>query len=91
MDSQTVIISLLSGFVIYVLIELDKKYFSSKEQPVSLSKSSLRIASMISLIVYITVTYFKCSDCKKLTFVPKPVSPSMSSIDQQILREPFNV
>lgn len=82
MDSQTIISSLIAGFIIYVLIELDKKYFTKEE---SKHYSSLRIAATISLIVYVVITYFKCSYCTS----PAPSASTPNSLNQQILNEPF--
>lgn len=87
MDSQTILLSLMSGLVIYILIELDKRYFSKEETQ---TYSSLRIATAISLIVYIAVTYFKCSSCVKTMSKPfNPIVSSSSMANQQILNEPF--
>jgi hypothetical protein len=77
----------MSGLVIYILIELDKRYFSKEETQ---TYSSLRIATAISLVVYIAVTYFKCSACVKSISKPFNQMPSSPSVtNQQILNEPF--
>lgn len=90
MDSQTVVMALLAGFIIYAIIELDKRYLSTEAESKKLS--SLRIASLVALLVYGVVAYFKCSMvCKREVMGMGRSSPSMSaSIDkQQIMSEPF--
>jgi len=91
MDSQTVMMSLVAGALIYVVIELDKRYLSTKEETKSMS--SLRIATLMSLVVYGVISYFKCSvTCSKspLLGIKTPSTSNASSINrQQILTEPF--
>lgn len=86
MDSQTIIFSILSGLIIYIIIELDKKYFSKEENK---TYSSLRIATAIAVIVYIVITFFKCSiKCEKPVKVNVINSP-VSVERQQILTDQF--
>uniref|UniRef100_A0A6C0M128 Uncharacterized protein n=1 Tax=viral metagenome TaxID=1070528 RepID=A0A6C0M128_9ZZZZ len=87
MDSQTISLSLVSGAIIYIIIELDKRYFASKQE--AQSYSSVRIATAIALIVYIAVTYFKCNvSCIKQVMDSNITGGS--SIDKQlILTDPF--
>lgn len=88
MDSQTVMIALFAGFLIYAIIEIDKRYLSPREE--SKNYSSLRIASLMSLLVYGVVSYFKCNiACEKNILGVKSPSSPLSVNRQQIMTEPF--
>lgn len=90
MDSQTVLVSLIAGALIYAVIEVDKRYLSTKQEAQALS--SLRIATLMALVVYAVVSYFKCSvSCSKGALLGmKPATSTPSSVNrQQILTEPF--
>ena len=59
---NTYMSALVAGIIIYIILEFDKKYFNDNEE--SSYYSSLRIASVTTLLVWTYFMYF-CIDTDK--------------------------
>jgi len=68
--SNIYIWSFASGVFIYLLLEIDKKYFNNTEE--SSKFSSLRIAMTVSIVVWLIFVYYLndiiCGTSKSSTF-----------------------
>lgn len=79
LGSNVFIWALLAGLLMYVLLEIDKKYFSENKH--SQHYSSIRISSLVSLIVWTICAYQQNEIIEKV--------PALRIENQKIFTDPF--
>jgi hypothetical protein len=79
LGSNVFLWAIAAGILMYAILELDKRYFSEGES--SVQYSSLRIASLVSLIVWVICAYIQNDIIEKV--------PALRVENQKILTDPF--